>query len=159
MNFNRRSILKVFACLIILMIVVEVTEFSERSASAQEKGNTDPKTSCITAQCHTTMGEEKYTHGPVAVGECAICHGTAPRHKDKPERNKFAPIADAGTICFECHDKFKASKFMHTSVAEGECVSCHNPHGSDFKFLLLSKGEEICVTCHDDKIVKAKFVH
>ncbi|MCK5505358.1 MAG: hypothetical protein KAJ10_09360, partial [Thermodesulfovibrionia bacterium] len=127
--------------------------------SAEKKAAEKPKDSCITSKCHAKMEKEKYIHGPIAAGECTVCHGKADRHKDKPEKYKFKKVEDLANKCYSCHDKFKPKKVTHTPVEEGECVACHSPHGSPYKFQLIAKGGDLCFTCHDDEILAAKYVH
>jgi predicted CXXCH cytochrome family protein len=63
-------------------------------------------------------------------------------------------------FCFECHDDFLAkSKFKHAPDENGECLSCHSPHGSNNKFMLAKAGKANCFECHDDFLEKAKFKH
>ena len=112
-----------------------------------------------TKKCHSKKTAKKYLHGPVAANECAICHGTNPKHAEKPKKNKFKPIEDVAAKCFECHDKFKAKKLTHAPVEDGDCLACHDPHSSDYKFQLAGKGGDVCFGCHDEDIIKDKFVH
>ncbi|RJQ48251.1 MAG: cytochrome C [Nitrospiraceae bacterium] len=149
---------------IILLFIVAVaavllTVFSERPISAQQKATEKQTESCITAQCHAKVGKEKFVHGPIAAGECTICHGESPKHRDDPKNNKFKPIKNISEKCYSCHEKFKTKKFTHVPVQDGDCLACHNAHGSEFKFQLKAKGGEMCFTCHDDAIVSGKFVH
>jgi len=52
--------------------------------------------------------------------------------------------------CLECHKAslYKNGKTIHQPVAEGECVSCHNPHVARFKALLPREGADFCYGCH-----------
>jgi predicted CXXCH cytochrome family protein len=121
--------------------------------NAQEAG-------CITAKCHSDIDKDKYVHGPVAAGECLMCHGDAPaKHDQNPKKNKFKEIDDVAETCYACHDAFEVKKTTHAPVEDGECSSCHNPHGSPYKFQLLKGGSDLCFDCHDDEIVGDKFVH
>lgn len=61
-------------------------------------------------------------------------------------------------VCIECHD-FVVSNRTHpmrvrdpNTKGELTCTSsCHDVHGTDFKFLCrLEPGRELCVSCHDD---------
>jgi predicted CXXCH cytochrome family protein len=55
-----------------------------------------------------------------------------------------------------------AGKVKHQPVENGECASCHNPHQSDIKKLLLKPDGKLCYDCHDDlqqTIAKAPFKH
>lgn len=116
-------------------------------------------TGCITAQCHSTLGKVKFTHGPIVDGECETCHGTSANHAKNPKNNKFKPVENVAAKCYECHDQFAKKKFTHAPIEDGECIVCHDPHGSPNKFQLKSKGAEICYECHDSEIVGGTFVH
>ena len=142
-----------FLAVLIIVLMSGGTSYSATKKSSK-KGP-----SCITSKCHSTMDKVKYVHGPVSAGECAKCHGESSKHVSNPKRNKFKPVDNIAEKCFSCHEKFKTKKFTHSPVEEGECVSCHNPHGSNYKFQVRSKGGKICFECHDDEIIKGKFVH
>lgn len=144
--------------LINLFTVLTVLGISPNSISAQEEAPVK-KSTCITSECHATMKEVKYVHGPVAADECIICHGESPQHADNPKKHKFAEISNIQAKCFECHDPFPQKKLTHSPVEEGECLACHSPHGSQFKFQLLKKSGDLCFECHDEELVADKFVH
>ena len=127
---------------------------SDHADAAEKTGD-----ACITSKCHAQLEKQKFIHGPVAAGECTICHGESPKHRDNPDKYKFKAIEHVADKCYECHDKFQAKKFMHSPVEDGECSACHSPHGSPNKFQLLSKGGELCFTCHDDELIAKKYVH
>lgn len=117
------------------------------------------ETGCVTAKCHPRIDKDKYVHGPVATGACAKCHGESPNHDKNPKKNRFNAIVDLAKKCFECHDAFDPKKTSHAPIKEGECISCHDSHGSPYKFQLLKEGSSLCFDCHDDNIVAEKFVH
>ena len=133
--------------------------FYNRSTYSQTQVTEKKKDFCITSQCHATVGQEKFVHGPVAAGECTICHGKSPRHKETPKKYKFGEIKNLVGICYSCHDKFKPKKFVHSPVEDGECIVCHSPHGSPFKFQLTAQGGKLCFECHDEALIAKKYVH
>ncbi len=139
-----------------VFITLVMTDRPVYSETAVKKPKSD---NCITSKCHSKIDKHKYVHGPIAAGACIVCHGEVTKHKDSPKRNKFGEIKDVAKACYSCHEKFKIRKFTHTPVEDGECASCHSPHGSEFKFQLLKKGGEICFECHDSELVAGKFVH
>lgn len=142
------------------LLVVSLTVFlTGNTVYSQTEMSPKKGESCITSNCHTQMDKVKYLHGPVAAGECAACHGSAPKHISNPEKYKFKQISRVSEKCYSCHEKFKPKKFVHSPVENGECLACHNPHGSDHKFQLLSRGGDVCFACHDEDIVKDEFVH
>ncbi len=145
--------------IVLVFICSAAVIFSGTESHSQEKKSAENTVSCITAKCHADINKVKYVHGPVGEGACDKCHGEAKGHIENPKKFKFKAIEDTSKACYSCHDKFKTKKFIHSPVEEGECTSCHNPHGSDYKFQMVSKGGEVCFECHDDEIVKGKWVH
>ena len=84
-------------------------------------------------------------HPPYAKRDCTACHESqySQKMKGKP-----------GEVCFTCHQEtqknFAAAKVKHQPVENGECVSCHAPHNSANKKLLVKTGEKLCYECHED---------
>ncbi len=149
----KRTVAFLFLMSFVTLIAVD------RPGSAQENKSDKPKDTCITDKCHDTMGKDKFVHGPVAAGECTVCHGESQKHKDSPKKNKFGVIPDMARKCYSCHEKFPQRKFTHTPVDNGECTSCHNPHGSANKFQLTEQGGKLCFLCHDEALAGKEFVH
>jgi predicted CXXCH cytochrome family protein len=66
--------------------------------------------------------------------------------------------ADPIDVCTGCHDLVVSNRTHPMRVidpnTEGELTctsSCHDVHGTDFKFLCrLEPGRELCVSCHED---------
>jgi len=83
---------------------------------------------------------------------CLTCH--------KNHQPQAEPLlkSDPIELCLECH-KDKATKRTHplrvkdpNTGGELTCTSsCHDVHGTDYKFLCrLEPGRELCVSCHKD---------
>jgi predicted CXXCH cytochrome family protein len=72
------------------------------------------------------------THGPFEMGECVACH-------DARDRKRPGKLLKAGAaLCFDCHEDFKAPVKGHPRVAAtGSCTTCHSPHNSRKRKLLL----------------------
>lgn len=142
--------------LILCFVAISVAFIREKGAVAQQP----TKDSCITDKCHSRMGKDKFVHGPVAVGECMVCHkGEADKHRLSPAKIKFAPIKKVSDLCFQCHDRVDAMNTVHPPVKEGICTSCHSPHESPYKFQLYEQPPKLCFRCHDKKIAQGKFIH
>lgn len=107
---------------------------------------------CVTDKCHSGMGKDKFVHGPVAVGQCNVCHVEQGNHK-------FAPIKKASDLCYKCHERVDTKKGVHTPVREGNCTKCHNPHQSPYRLMLRGEGQDLCFICHDKKIAENAFTH
>lgn len=108
--------------------------------------------SCVTDKCHNGMGKAKFVHGPVAVGNCTVCHKSEGRHK-------FSPIKSAGEFCYKCHDKVDTRNTVHKPVKDGKCTKCHDPHQSPYKYQLRAERTDLCFLCHDKKILAGKYIH
>lgn len=83
-------------------------------------------------QCHDAFDEKRYLHGPLAVGECDVCHdphgGIGPKHLH----------AEEVELCRSCHgdDEVLGHRGGRDALAGGNCSSCHDPHQSDGRFLI-----------------------
>jgi predicted CXXCH cytochrome family protein len=75
--------------------------------------------------------ESASRHAPYEMGQCEVCHdasagGSAP-----------GPLRMSGNaLCFDCHDEFKKTVKGHPA-AKTACTSCHSPHNSRKRKLLL----------------------
>lgn len=55
-------------------------------------------------------------------------------------------------LCFECHKELKeaqADTYVHFLFKNGKCSTCHDPHVSKRKGLMVDKIDTICLRCHD----------
>lgn len=120
--------------------------------------------SCTTGDCHGDVVTAPALHDPVANGECASCHEASEenlaRHSKNPsDFSEFSFPEGDGPICLSCHETF-TGKNVHSPVAEGECLSCHNPHGGSTASLLKQQKEtNVCFECHDNDKTTRAFVH
>ena len=99
---------------------------SEYPKLVLKEGNT------LCFDCHKEKGAKVgVVHKPVESGKgCLSCH---PPHAAK---NKKLLNMKGAELCFTCHAKTKEAaklKKPHVPFTEGECNSCHNPHGSNTK--------------------------
>jgi len=95
---------------------------------------------------------ENFMHRPYAENKCAQCHGG-----DMMTAEPRVPVPQ---LCYTCHKDFPGNyKVKHQPVENGECLSCHDPHQSPNKNLLLKKGSALCLTCHDDPLAAGKVKH
>lgn len=99
-----------------------------------------------------------YVHGPIPGVGCVVCHD--PHATDNPVMLK-KPVNE---LCVSCHLSFSEVERGHPIAEhpvkgrperrrkdrELSCVSCHDPHGSKYRFLLIkdTKGDSICRECH-----------
>lgn len=126
-----------------------------KCATCHDRNNMGkPKMSIIAlcAQCHDDFSQEyEVLHGPVATGNCTICHN--------PHQSKLNSLLqqDGQELCFKCHDaNFTESSTIHKDIKDTNCTECHNPHGGNNNFNLQT---ESCYQCHDNFKKEYKFLH
>ncbi len=121
---------------------------------------------CTDAECHNSYLKQKHVHQPVELGVCKFCHKFV-----NPKEHTFKLFRTGMELCGSCHEehtedleqipsmdqlKEKApqvakGKYLHKPLEEGQCIDCHNPHSSDYKFLLSAAkvGESCRGECHE----------
>jgi predicted CXXCH cytochrome family protein len=105
--------------------------------------------SCVSAKCHAERGTASYVHTPIAQGSCVSCHDVT------ASKARFGLKKSDLDLCLSCHEDQKAfykKKVIHPPV-KTDCISCHNPHQSPYKFQLESgpSSARLCFTCHDEE--------
>ena len=131
-NYLLRFILVGFLVIILQNMVLAGTSFSNCSA----KG------------CHLEQTKHSVIHNPVE-DDCMSCHETKAKKHPVENEKEFTLIAKIPELCNECHDPMAEKKHVHSPVAEGSCLDCHNQHSSDNEFLLNADLGETCSECHD----------
>ena len=88
-------------------------------------------------------------HGPYAAKLCEGCH----------QKSTNALTRPAEDLCAYCHEFKLDGKKVHGPLASGGCRVCHDPHGSQNRFLLVSDSRDFCLTCHDRNEIMTRDVH
>ncbi len=111
-------------------------------AQAQDDG-LPPAGEGACTECHVDLTEGEIVHGAIEMESCDSCH------EAKPPGHTYQlvdPIVDA---CIVCHDDPRdVTGHVHGPVAEGRCVSCHQPHTSEVDSLLRAESPDLCWQCH-----------
>jgi DmsE family decaheme c-type cytochrome len=79
--------------------------------------------------------------GLMKCSDCHNAHGTANRSN----------LRQAGSeTCTNCHmEKHGPFVYEHSAIKENGCVTCHTPHGSSNRMLLIRReGRQLCMGCH-----------
>jgi predicted CXXCH cytochrome family protein len=103
---------------------------------------------CVSSSCHANFGAAPFVHGPVAVGDCRVCHqATGVAH---PGPLPAFQLKNSGArLCEQCHPNPAAGKaHLHAPVTEGNCLACHDPHGAANPMLLIADQGVLCRACH-----------
>ena len=113
----------------------------------------DPKmdaAKCI--ECHEDKSKGKAVHSAIATG-CLSCHEI--RVAKDVTRVKLTTTTPY-KLCLTCHNDKDAAQIKGTihKPAVRDCLTCHDPHTSDFKNQLLKatagdKKDNLCLTCHN----------
>jgi predicted CXXCH cytochrome family protein len=129
--------------------------------------------------CHVDVGQRlagaKVRHKPLEQeGSCGRCHST-----HFSQARGLLPTGEKD-LCLGCHGvdnlgqpplkniskQLAGKKHLHGPLEQGECVSCHDPHGSDFFRLLTGPYPEglyfpyregaydFCLQCHDRNLLR-----
>ena len=107
----------------------------------------------LCAQCHENVVNEggDYTHGPVADGQCMLCH--EPHGTGVP----YDLRESLGDACRSCHSVGApgfAKAHSDYAMDQSNCISCHNPHSFDRENALIRKNQHRpfeagqCTLCH-----------
>ena len=115
--------------------------------------------------CHQPIVTHTVLHGPVAAGACSICHSVSSADgRIRVALNGGATVARVTTICLTCHEDIAErlkQKHVHAPVTGGACTTCHDPHGSEFRYQLPAESRMVCLSCHQDvaESVGQKYPH
>lgn len=125
--------------------------------------------SALCYECHADMATQinkfKIKHGPVEAGMCEACHDP---HGSPNEAQLIKPVNE---LCLSCHGHIMKSYHVIRAVDGGghpikgkkdpsrtasgrdmSCISCHNPHGGEFRYYFVNKSEnrlDLCQQCHN----------
>lgn len=109
-----------------------------------------PRDSKVTADKPEAPLREIFTHKPFGANQCTLCH-------DLSQGNR---VDTSSALCFRCHGDEKAKgKMVHMPVALGDCLTCHDPHQSGFKYQLRSSPPMLCFNCHDQALMEGRVKH
>jgi len=94
-------------------------------------------------------------HGPVAGGDCNVCHN--PHASDNVNQLEKPP----DQLCFSCHSEMKGmmdKRHIHQPVQE-KCTNCHDPHSNVARYMLVADVPQLCIKCHEDLAATPEVTH
>ena len=50
--------------------------------------------------------------------------------------------------------EFDSAQVKHPPFESGDCLTCHSPHSSNNKTLLVANTKKLCLSCHEPKFAK-----
>lgn len=134
----------------------------EKNAAKSKADRTPATPTCVAGDCHPGLGERNPGHYPAKTMRCTTCHMVPPGATVAAGHGKFPLAAQGAALCALCHAEVAKGKVIHPPTAEGNCLHCHNPHGTDNPALLAmgqTGQQKLCLECHEGKIMAAKFQH
>ncbi|MFT5424512.1 MAG: putative CXXCH cytochrome family protein [Phycisphaerales bacterium] len=112
--------------------------------------------SCTAVGCHSEKTDHEFTHGPLYVSACNICHVVADR-----ETLRVGLARPVNQLCVFCHEQDTPTQTtVHAPFRAGACVQCHSPHGGeDPRLLRKDHYGELCLSCHESMAEARDLVH
>jgi DmsE family decaheme c-type cytochrome len=105
----------------------------------------------LCATCHSTqtasLRNKPFAHRIGQGGlSCLSCHEA----HNRGGRESIRPTAAGELACFNCHtDKRGPHVFPHGAISAGDCMNCHDPHGSaNARMLKRANTTQLCLECH-----------
>jgi len=113
--------------------------------------------------CHLPHGSSnpglligRHQHRPFADGSCNGCHRA-------PSAARVRLRSRGERLCSACHSDLDEAPGENGSVhaalkgkrGRAGCLSCHDPHMSAERALLLETGPELCAGCHEELVLAA----
>lgn len=90
----------------------------------------------------------EYRHEPFAREQCGTCHDL--RNPDNPTALWAASVVEACRLChWQIIDAPQPNR-VHPPFVQGDCLTCHAPHASDYVFLLREEPDQLCARCHTE---------
>lgn len=119
------------------------------------------ESSCVATPCHQSMVSTVKLHEPVQEKNCFACHQKKNTGHPLANGKSFELAERVPSLCQQCHDGYGGKKVVHTPVMDGDCLSCHNPHGDSGRSLLdVSEDRtDLCLGCHERTPFKQKIMH
>ncbi len=109
--------------------------------------------------CHSDKIKYKYVH-PASEDDCENCHQPTGKKHPKSNVKGFTLASQMPDLCYNCHESKSDKKYVHTPIKAKGCLSCHSPHGSSNKSLLIKNPDNrFCQNCHNLKIARNDVVH
>ena len=129
-------------------------------------------------KCHKKL-PEAHAGYPIEEQRCSKCHAShAPNskkrlglvvhevasdcsscHLDAKGPTPFKLQKTDPALCFDCHSDVQTAvkaKGAHPAVSDGTCTTCHSPHASWEKGMLVGPQGKLCLECHSSVGEKAQ---
>lgn len=116
----------------------------------------------------TAVRQKLQVHGILSARGCVVCHSP------HASEHRFQLLAEINDLCTSCHVGVLAALETGHPVQRHpvsgikdplrpgvtmSCTSCHNPHGSDYGYLLIAdpRAGLVCAKCHGNRPQPRRF--
>lgn len=99
------------------------------------------------SECHSDLLEYQLMHYP-AEDACNNCHEATGTPHPSGDGPGFRLIDKVPELCYYCHEEPRQQSSVHGPHLKGECLACHDAHGSEAGSLLIESDPELCLGCH-----------
>lgn len=145
-----------FAFIIFLIILSLISLNHGLSASDTSSAQ---KEQCLICHDSFLKKSKKNIHSAFNIG-CESCHIEAPGSSHPEKQYSIKLRYEIPALCFNCHEQSKFNGIdVHSPVAKGMCINCHDPHGSENHSLLVREAPDLCYQCHDKNNFAKKYIH
>ena len=98
-------------------------------------------------ECHSNLLAREQRHYPVEDA-CDNCHTSTGASHPSADSLGFRLMDEIPALCYYCHEEPMPHNFTHLPYVKGECLACHDAHGSAGPSLLHLPDPELCLDCH-----------
>lgn len=129
--------------LIELLIILSLPPGRKEEPLQAERANQPP--AC--KECHSDLVEYELMHYP-AEDACDNCHESTGASHPSDDSLGFRLMDNIPELCYYCHEEPSQFGFQHQVYASGDCLGCHDAHGSVNASLLRLPDPDLCLSCH-----------
>lgn len=126
---------------ILLLILLSYGQMSRPGMDGTGAGEQD----CT--ECHSDLLEYGLMHYP-AEDACNNCHEPTGATHPSADSLGFRLTDKVPELCYYCHEEPVRQSSAHDPHMKGECLACHDAHGSDAGSLLREPDPVLCMGCH-----------
>lgn len=126
-------------------LIIAVLSFGDPTGQAE---GTFRQEAAECAECHSDLVEYEQMHYP-AQDACDNCHEATGANHPSADSAGFRLMDEIPALCYYCHEEAEPKTHTHLVVKEGNCMGCHNAHGSNELSLLKLAEPDLCLSCHD----------
>jgi predicted CXXCH cytochrome family protein len=98
-------------------------------------------------ECHSDLLEKEMMHYP-AEDACDNCHESTGASHPSGDSLGFRLMDRVPELCYYCHEEPMSQSSAHGPHLRGECLACHDAHGSETRSLLMEPDPVLCLSCH-----------